>query len=129
MPITQDHSNSFSIRSKFHNVAKNTNHDRRNYYSFNMDNTQQAATAKHKDADPTQLLNQLKTEVFDNSLDQLALGLGRPTDEIERWLDGSENIDEDAEFKIIRLADERLGGESTGPEAADDPQKNTEQRV
>ena len=94
-----------------------------------MENTHQTAAAAEENRDPIALLNQLKTDVYENSLDQLALGLGRPTDEVERWLEGSEPIDEDAEFKINRLADERLAGETRGPEAADDPEKSTEQRI
>lgn len=93
-----------------------------------MENTEQAAAARQENGDPLELLNQLKTEVYNDSLEQLALGLGRPINEIERWLDGSEAIDEDAEFKINRLADERLG-DPTGPEAASDPRKSTEQRI
>ena len=71
----------------------------------------QSATSRDTTGDPIQLLEKLRTEVYEGSTDELALGLGRPTDEIERWFDGTEEIDEDAEFKIRRLSDERLGGE------------------
>jgi hypothetical protein len=58
---------------------------------------------------PLDLLKQLMSDVYGGSLEGLALGLGRPTDEIERWMNGSEQVDEDAEYKIRALGDERLG--------------------
>ena len=77
------------------------------------------------------VLKQLKTEVYHDSPDELALGLGRPTEEISAWFDGSEEIDEDAEMKIRHLAQQRLGSEtdSSGSEAEADEDKNTEQRI
>jgi len=57
-----------------------------------------------------ELLARLKTEVFYDETEALAEGLGRTTDEIEAWFDGSEEIDEDGEMKIRKLADERLNG-------------------
>ena len=53
-------------------------------------------------------LMKLRTEVFKGSDAQLALALGRPTDEVQKWQTGEEEIDEDAEMKIINLAQERL---------------------
>ena len=53
-------------------------------------------------------LKRLKSEVFDDSSEQLALALGRPTEEIEAWLSGEEQTDEDAEMKIHGLVQERL---------------------
>ncbi len=83
------------------------------------------------DTDVRSILDQLKTEVYHDSFDELALGLGRPTEEITAWLDGLEEIDEDAEMKIRRLAQERLGseGDSSGPEAAADQDKSIDQRI
>lgn len=54
-------------------------------------------------------LQRLKSEVFDDSSEQLALALGRTTEEIEAWLAGEEDVDEDAGMKIHGLAQERLG--------------------
>ena len=53
-------------------------------------------------------LKRLKSEVFDDSSEQLALALGRTTEEIEAWLSGEEQTDEDAEMKIHGLVQERL---------------------
>ncbi len=55
-----------------------------------------------------ELLHKLKQEVYKGHNSALALALGRPTSEIDAWFAGSEEIDEDAEMKIIKLADERL---------------------
>lgn len=59
-------------------------------------------------ADHLELLNRLKTEVFEGSNEKLALALGRPTEELTAWIDGTEEIDEDAHEKIHGLAQERL---------------------
>ncbi len=66
---------------------------------------------KREGGDVLATLERLKSEVFDNSNEHLALALGRPTEEIEAWFGGEEEIDEDAEMKIHGLAQERLGGE------------------
>lgn len=55
------------------------------------------------------LLEQLRDEVFDGNVQELALAMGRPIEEIEDWFSGDEEIDEDAEMKIHGLAEERLG--------------------
>ena len=60
-------------------------------------------------ANALELLQRLKSEVFYDENEALALGLGRTTEEIEAWLAGSEEIDEDGEMKIHGLAQERLG--------------------
>ncbi|HVE55913.1 MAG TPA: hypothetical protein VNB22_03730 [Pyrinomonadaceae bacterium] len=60
-------------------------------------------------SDALELLERLKTEVFDDSEAHLALALGRPAEEIQSWLSGDEEIDEDAEMKIHGLVQERLG--------------------
>jgi hypothetical protein len=59
-------------------------------------------------SDTLETLELLRAEVFDDSDEQLALALGRPTEEIQSWLNGAEEIDEDAEMKIHGLAQERL---------------------
>jgi len=55
------------------------------------------------------LLQRLKSEVYYDENKELALGLGRTTEEVQAWLSGDEEIDEDAEMKIHGLAEERLG--------------------
>ena len=96
-----------------------------------MDQTAAGTSMDTANTDVMSILEQLKTEVYHDSLDELALGLGRPTEEVSAWFDASEEIDEDAEMKIRRLAQERLGTEAapSGPDAAADPDKNTEQRI
>lgn len=69
----------------------------------------QGAEEKRDISDVLETLELLRAEVFDDSDEQLALALGRPTEEIQSWLSGAEEIDEDAEMKIHGLAQERLG--------------------
>jgi hypothetical protein len=68
----------------------------------------QSTEAKRDDSTPVDLLRRLKQEVYYDETEALAEGLGRTTEEIEAWLDGSEEIDEDGEMKIHGLAQERL---------------------
>jgi hypothetical protein len=56
-----------------------------------------------------EILKRLKSEVYYDENEALALGLGRTTEEVAAWLGGEEEIDEDAEMKIHGLAKERLG--------------------
>lgn len=58
--------------------------------------------------DILELLRKLRSAVFEESDEELALAVGRPTEQIAGWLSGDEEIDEDAEVKIRGLADERL---------------------
>ena len=71
----------------------------------------QGTEEKRDSGDALELLERLKAEVFADSSEQLALGLGRTTEEVEAWLGGAEEIDEDAEMKIHGLVQERLGEE------------------
>lgn len=68
-------------------------------------------TNDYADADALELLQKLKTEVFEDSNAQIALAMGRAVSEIESWFEGDEEIDEDAEMKIHGLAQERLDDE------------------
>lgn len=61
-------------------------------------------------ANVLELLKRLKSEVYYDENEALALGLGRTTEEVEAWLSGEEEIDEDADMKIHGLAEERLDG-------------------
>ena len=69
----------------------------------------QETKEKREGGDLLELLKRLKSEVYYDENEALALGLGRTTEEVEAWLDGTEEFDEDAEMKINKLADERLG--------------------
>jgi hypothetical protein len=68
----------------------------------------QSAEARRDNSDLIDLLKRLKHEVYYDENMQLAEGLGRTTEEVEAWLGGAEEIDEDGEMKIRGLADERL---------------------
>ena len=59
------------------------------------------------EAESRQILQRLKTEVFDGDNEKTAIAMGRPVDEIDGWLSGGE-IDEDAQMKIHGIAKERL---------------------
>lgn len=61
-----------------------------------------------EDVDSLELLIRLKSEVFEESDEELALALGRPVEQIEQWINGDEEPDEDADMKIYGLAEERL---------------------
>jgi hypothetical protein len=69
----------------------------------------QGTEEKRDGADLRSLLERLRTEVYYDENEELALGLGRTTEEVEAWLSGEEEIDEDGEMKIHGLAQERLG--------------------
>ena len=69
----------------------------------------QSAEARRDDSDLNDLLRRLKTEVYFDEKEALAEGLGRSVEEIEAWLSGTEEIDDDGEMKIRGLAQERLG--------------------
>lgn len=71
----------------------------------------QGTEEKRDGGDVLEILGRLKSEVFDDSDEQLGLALGRPAEEVEAWFSGEEEIDEDANMKIHGLAEERLGGE------------------
>ncbi len=68
----------------------------------------QSTETQRDGSDLLSLLQRLKHEVYFDENEALAEGLGRTTEEIEAWLDGSEEIDEDGEMKINGLAQERL---------------------
>lgn len=73
-------------------------------------NQNDSAQAEANDAtESLEILRRLKTEVFDSDNEKLALAMGRPTEEIEGWLSGAEEIDEDAQEKIHGIAQQRLG--------------------
>ncbi len=54
-----------------------------------------------------ELLENLRREGFDGDVGDLALALGRPTEEIEDFLGGDEIIDDDLVMKIRGIAVQR----------------------
>ncbi len=59
-------------------------------------------------AEASQILRDIRDEAFDSSDEKLALALGRPTEEIQQWLQGEGVIDGDVVMKARALAIERL---------------------
>jgi hypothetical protein len=55
----------------------------------------------------SQILKSLRDAAFDGSDEKLALALGRPTEEIEAWSNGSDIIDGDVVLKARALANAR----------------------
>ena len=56
------------------------------------------------------VLQRLRTEVFNGNDEDLAVAMGRPIGEVQEWLGGGE-IDEDAQMKINGIAKERLSAQ------------------
>ena len=54
-----------------------------------------------------ELLANLCRDGFENDLDEAALALGRPREELEDFLSGDEEIDDDLTMKIRGIAQER----------------------
>lgn len=54
-----------------------------------------------------QILTSIRDGAFDSSNEKLALALGRPTEEIEEWIEGAKTIDGDVVQKARALAIER----------------------
>lgn len=58
-------------------------------------------------AEGKELLKRLRDEGFDASDEQLAVVLGRPIEEIEAWMNGSEPVDDDVVMKARGIAEQR----------------------
>lgn len=58
-------------------------------------------------AHASQMLRSIRDQAFEGSDEKLALALGRPTDEIERWASGAGTIDGDIVLKARSLANLR----------------------
>ena len=58
-------------------------------------------------SDARDMMNTLLNERFEGGIDQLSLVMGRPADEIQRFLSGEEPIDDDFVMKIRGIAKER----------------------
>jgi plasmid maintenance system antidote protein VapI len=70
--------------------------------------TNQAVDNKNSEqADAVAILRNLKDQAFDSSDEKLAQALGRPTEEVEAWISGAEEIDDDGVIKVRGLAQER----------------------
>ena len=74
-----------------------------------MNQNEGAKAEGYDSSESLEILRKLKKEVFESSDVHVALAMGRPIEEIESWLSGAEEIDEDAEMKIHGIAKERLG--------------------
>ena len=53
------------------------------------------------------LLKRLRDAGFEGSDEKLALALGRPVEEVEGWMSGSESVDDDVVMKARGIAKER----------------------
>jgi hypothetical protein len=58
-------------------------------------------------AEGKELLKRLRDEGFDASDEQLAVVLGRPIEEVEAWMNGSEPVDDDVVMKARGIAEQR----------------------
>jgi hypothetical protein len=58
-------------------------------------------------SEAAQVLQRIRDEVFDSSDEELALALGRSSEEIAEWLNGEGTQDGDALMKVRALARER----------------------
>ena len=63
----------------------------------------QGTTAK----EARELLRDLLSKGFDHEIELLAQSLGRPTEELENFINGNEQIDEDLLMKMRGLIEER----------------------
>ena len=54
-----------------------------------------------------ELLKRLRDEGFDASDERLAVALGRPIEEVEAWMNGSELVDDDVVMKARGIAEQR----------------------
>jgi len=55
----------------------------------------------------SEILKSIRDDAFESSNERLALALGRPAEEIDAWLSGTETIDGDVLMKARNLAMER----------------------
>lgn len=53
------------------------------------------------------LMSVLRDTAFNGNADDMALALGRPTEEVAGWLDGTIAVDEDGLMKARGIAEER----------------------
>ena len=53
------------------------------------------------------LLKRLRDDGFEGSDEKLALALGRPVEEVQGWMSGSEPVDDDVVMKARGIATER----------------------
>jgi hypothetical protein len=53
------------------------------------------------------LLKNLRDQGFDSSDEELALALGRPVEEVQGWIEGTEPVDDDVIIKARGIAQQR----------------------
>lgn len=58
-------------------------------------------------AEGRELLKRLRDQGFEASDERLAVALGRPIEEVEAWMSGSEPVDDDVIMKSRGIAKER----------------------
>lgn len=51
-----------------------------------------------------EILKRLRDQGFDQSDEKFAVALGRPVEEIQAWMDGSESVDDDVVMKARGIA-------------------------
>jgi hypothetical protein len=73
---------------------------------------EQTSTAPATGSNKLELLMRLMNDAFDGNIDDLALAMGRPVEEITNWINGDEEMDTDAEMKVRGMIHERLGDEA-----------------
>lgn len=58
-------------------------------------------------AEGLEILKRLRQQGFDDENSKLALALGRPVEEVESWMNGAENPDDDIIMKARGIATQR----------------------
>ncbi len=58
-------------------------------------------------AEGHKMLTRLRDEGFDANNERLAVALGRPVEEVEAWMNGSEPLDDDVVMKARGIAEQR----------------------
>jgi hypothetical protein len=59
------------------------------------------------EAEGRKLLKQLRDGGFEGSDDKLAVALGRPIEEVQGWMGGTEPVDDDVVMKARGIAEQR----------------------
>jgi plasmid maintenance system antidote protein VapI len=69
-----------------------------------MDVNQQVDDQGTNQSEALQMLKSLRDDAFDSSNEKLALALGRPAEDIESWINGTDVIDDDVAMKMRGIA-------------------------
>lgn len=90
--------------------ARNTNNEMDDHNGELLSATPDSPTIDDQGTDQSEaanILKRIRDVAFDSSDEKLALALGRPTEEIEKWTTGSGVIDGDVVMKARQLAGQR----------------------